>query len=203
MVTPKSVAALLLPLLLLQCALPSHAAEGLTADSDYAALLEATLKALPGADTGGCAKDCKAALKLCLDGQDVGKPFAAGVHNAIEQMMQQRNKKMRRGIFHLSSAVIALAGAAEPKCGKELPGIAVLRDVAKRLHFFTEKMGYVEYKVKEQLKVSGVDCHKPLNNLIGQWKKSPSDAVEFGKAMGEFLGPFKDAVAAKTKTAEL
>merc|ERR1719162_54049 len=111
-----------------------------------AELLSATLKALPGADTGGCDEKCVEILKPCTEDKDAAARFTTNVRTAIEQMMLKRAKKMRRGIFHTSSAVLKLIHEAETKCGKQLPGLAVLGECAKKLSSFTEKKGHVEYK---------------------------------------------------------
>lgn len=190
MALATSAASKMMPLLLvLLCARSGECVEGLTEDTDMAALLEAAVKALPDAEKSGCDKDCKDVLKPCVEDKASAKHFATGVHTAVEQMLLKRTKKMRRGIFHAASAVSTLAGSAKAKC-PQAAFLEYLGRCAKNLQSFTEKKGHVAYKAMEHLKVTDIDVHKPLNGLIGQFKKDPVVASDFGKALGEFLGPF-------------
>mmetsp|Transcript_71294 Transcript_71294/g.112966 ORF Transcript_71294/g.112966 Transcript_71294/m.112966 type:complete len:199 (-) Transcript_71294:80-676(-) len=179
------------------------AAEGVQSDSDMSAILSAALKMLPGNETGGCISGCQDALKPCLGEKDIASRFASAVRTAIDQMMMKRTKKMRRGVYHLASAVASLSSSAEGGCAKEITGLTILTESAKKLQSFTDKKGLVEYKALEKLVVSGVDIHKPLNKLIGAWKKDPVVAEDFGTALGEFIGLFKDATRQAPTSAEL
>jgi len=177
--------------------------------ADLARLLSTVLRILPGNETGGCVPGCQDALKSCLDdkvpGND-GKAWPAKLQPAIDQMMMKRTKRMRRGIYHLASSMLTLSNAAAANCAESIPGLSVLSDCAGTLKTLTERKGQVDYKAMEKLKVSGVDIHRPLNEVIGWYQKDPRlgkwVVEEFALKLGEVLGLFKDVVAKEEEVQE-
>eukprot|EP00927_Polykrikos_kofoidii_P008530 TRINITY_DN1354_c0_g1_i1.p1 TRINITY_DN1354_c0_g1~~TRINITY_DN1354_c0_g1_i1.p1 ORF type:complete len:208 (-),score=45.45 TRINITY_DN1354_c0_g1_i1:170-748(-) len=129
-------------------------------------------------------------LKDCLS-EGSGAKFNANVFTGIDMLMQQRGKKVRRGLFHISSGILSLLAEAESKCGADVVKGSVLIANAQRLKDLTDKKGNVEYKVKERLVVGGVDIHKTVNAFIGSWKNYVS-ADGAGKMLGQMLGAFTD-----------
>eukprot|EP00927_Polykrikos_kofoidii_P008531 TRINITY_DN1354_c0_g1_i2.p1 TRINITY_DN1354_c0_g1~~TRINITY_DN1354_c0_g1_i2.p1 ORF type:complete len:209 (-),score=51.12 TRINITY_DN1354_c0_g1_i2:167-745(-) len=129
-------------------------------------------------------------LKDCLS-EGSGAKFIANVFAGIDMVMQKRGKKVRRGLFHISSGILSVLADAEAKCGTDVVKGSVLIANAQRLKDLTDKKGNVEYKVKERLVVGGVDIHKTVNAFIGSWKNYVL-ADEAGKTLGQMLGAFTE-----------
>eukprot|EP00927_Polykrikos_kofoidii_P008135 TRINITY_DN13373_c0_g1_i1.p1 TRINITY_DN13373_c0_g1~~TRINITY_DN13373_c0_g1_i1.p1 ORF type:complete len:216 (+),score=53.48 TRINITY_DN13373_c0_g1_i1:50-649(+) len=156
--------------------------------ADVPTILSSALKAADG-EAGSTTIQAEA-LKDCLT-EASSTNFIANVFAGIDMLMQQRGKKVRRGLFHIASASLSLVADAEAKCGADTVKGSMLTADAKRLKDLTEKKGNVEYKVKERLVVGGIDIHKPLNLFIGGWKNYVR-AEEAGEKLGETLSAFKE-----------
>lgn len=115
------------------------------------------------------------------------------INKAIEKMLQLRASKMRESLSMLGRASRLLAAAAESKCSSVVAQAADLKTLAGQVEEFGKDKKHISYKAKEKLLVGGYDLHKPLNKLIGDWKKA--DAKQSGTSFGEFFKVFKGGKA--------
>lgn len=172
------------------------AEEGLKLDADGAALIVGLLKRNESevASSGEGKKPVSTEMLASCVPKLAGGGFVPTLRTAIDLIMQKRAKKVRRGLFHVSSALIALLGETQNACGGKAAelkdSLEDLATIAQRLRDLTDKKGHVEYKPLEKLLVGGVDIHKILNKFIGSWKKEPAMETDVGEQLGALIRAF-------------
>lgn len=177
--------------LLLSWALETRAEEGPTPEGqpDVAAALFAEF----GSEVSA------AEYKTCIASGELHS-FVLRSKAAIQQMLEKRKSKMRKGLAKLGRAAALLADAAvEGKCSEDTAVLdkarlaaGGLKRLAGQLAEYCEAKENIEYKALSKLTVAGYDIHGPLNEFLGAWKKESAD----GKAVGQKLGKLFSALEA-------